>query len=125
MKKCFQCKEQKELTEFYKNKSNKDKHSGICKQCQSKNEKENNLKTKEWVSTLKKKCSMCDEKRSWVLDFHHLDPSKKTMNISTYSISGTAAFETKQNKILKELENCIIVCSNCHRDIHYRNNICK
>jgi hypothetical protein len=41
MKKCFQCKEELELGKFYKNKSTKDGHSGICKNCQTENERKN------------------------------------------------------------------------------------
>jgi hypothetical protein len=120
MKKCFQCKIEKDHSLFYKNKSMKDGHSGLCKECQLSNERQNNQKAKEWVISLKKGCSVCGETRHWCLDFHHTNPKTKTMNISEYSISGTTSFETKKKKILKELEQCIVVCSNCHRDIHYR-----
>lgn len=120
-KRCFQCKEIKLLSLFYKNKSNSDGYSGLCKECQSLNEKENNQKAREWIDSIKKEnpCSKCGEKRWYVLDFHHIDESKKTMVISTYAISGTTSFETKKRKILEELKNCIILCSNCHREEHY------
>ena len=119
MKKCFQCIEIKDYSLFYKNKSTKDGHSGICKECQLKNERENNLKVKEWIISLKNKCCKCGENRHWVLDFHHTDPSKKNFNISEYSISGTTSFKTKKMKIENELKNCVLLCSNCHRDFHY------
>jgi len=119
MKLCFQCKQIKDLTLFYKNKSMKDGHSGLCKECQLINERENNLKAKEWLISLKIKCEKCNEKRHWVLDFHHKDPSKKTITISTYAISGTANFKTKKMKIEEELKHCCVLCSNCHRDFHY------
>ena len=120
MKKCFKCKQEKEINLFYKNRSTKDGYSGICKQCQGENERTNNLLTKQWVEGLKKECSKCGDNRHWVLDFHHVNPSKKTISISVYSISGTASFETKKKKILQELENCILLCANCHRDYHYQ-----
>jgi len=48
-----------------------------------------------------------------VLEFHHLDPSIKTDNISEILI-------TKNKKLLKkELQNCVLVCRNCHALIHY------
>lgn len=125
MKRCFQCKTKKDYSLFYKNKSTKDGYSGLCKGCQSNNERLNNNKTREWIISLKNKCSICGEKRYWCLDFHHLNPDKKTMDISKYSISGTASFETKQNRILKELEGCIVVCANCHRDIHHKEKLNK
>ena len=119
MKKCFQCLNIKEYSLFYKNKSTKDGYSGICKECQLVNERKNNLKTKEWIISLKTKCCKCEENRHWVLDFHHKDPNIKNFNISEYSISGTASFKTKKLKIENELSNCIVLCSNCHRDFHY------
>jgi predicted HNH restriction endonuclease len=120
MKKCFQCKEELELDKFYKNKSTKDGHSGICKNCQTENERKNNQLAKEWLNTLRTECKICGENRSWVLDFHHVNQKDKTFDISYYSISGTTAFETKKKKILEEMEKCIVVCANCHRDIHYQ-----
>jgi len=125
MKKCFQCKQELELVNFYKNKSTKDGYSGICKQCQTDNERKNNQLTKEWLVSFKNECEICGEKRHWVLDFHHLNPSQKSFNISNYSISGTSGFETKKKKILEELKKCIVVCANCHRDIHYQEKITK
>lgn len=120
MKKCFQCKVEKDYSLFYKNRAMKDGYSGLCKECQLSNERQNNQKSKNWIISLKKECSICGESRHWCLDFHHTDPSKKTMNISEYSISGTASFETKKKRILNELEHCVVVCANCHRDIHYK-----
>lgn len=59
-------------------------------------------------------CSQCGEKRHWVLDFHHSDPSEKEFNISTY-VSGSS-----KSKLLKEINKCIVLCANCHRDLHYK-----
>lgn len=47
-----------------------------------------------------------------VYDFHHLDPTEKEFNIG--SLTGCS-----DEIIDKELEKCILVCSNCHRLIHY------
>ena len=44
------------------------------------------------------------------LEFHHLDPSKKDINIAHCHVT----FE----KLKIELDKCILVCSNCHREIH-------
>jgi len=45
------------------------------------------------------------------LEFHHNDPSEKDFTISGKSWS----FERLRN----EVEKCIMVCSNCHKEIHY------
>lgn len=59
------------------------------------------------------KCTFCGYNRCLnALDFHHLDAKKKEFGISKDGI--TRSWE--KNK--KELEKCILVCSNCHREIH-------
>ena len=44
------------------------------------------------------------------LDYNHIDPSKKTMSIGQYISSNRDA-----EALLKELENCEVLCANCHR----------
>lgn len=57
------------------------------------------------------KCSICGyNKCQKALDFHHLNPLEKDFNIS----GGTRSFES----IKKELDKCVLVCSNCHTEIH-------
>ena len=59
------------------------------------------------------KCEKCGyDKCIGALEFHHLDPSQKDFAIS--STGSTRAW----SKIQKELDKCILVCSNCHREIH-------
>ena len=56
-------------------------------------------------------CCLCGyHKLPDALEFHHLDPDTKD-----YTISNTSyALETD----LKEIKKCILVCANCHREIH-------
>lgn len=57
------------------------------------------------------KCQCCGYNRCIrALEFHHLDPSQKDFTISGKSKS----FET----LKKEADKCILVCSNCHKEIH-------
>ena len=57
------------------------------------------------------KCQVCGyNKCITALEFHHLDPSKKDFTIS----GGTKSFE----KLKPEIDKCICVCANCHREIH-------
>lgn len=91
-------------------------HRFICKSCDSKNVIKNGIRGKERaVDYMGGCCSVCEyDKCINALEFHHLDPSKKS---STYSKRFCYwGFERQK----KELENCIIVCSNCHREIHSR-----
>lgn len=58
-------------------------------------------------------CIKCSYNRCYkALQFHHLDPSKKDFNISTNIRS--LRFE----KIKEEIDKCILVCANCHAEIH-------
>lgn len=57
------------------------------------------------------KCLICGyNKCQDALEFHHLDPSQKDYNIS----GGTKSFNTLKS----EVDKCILVCANCHREIH-------
>ena len=59
------------------------------------------------------KCVHCGySKCPQALVFHHVDPSQKEFEIS----SGTAqSFE----KCKPELDKCILLCQNCHSELHY------
>ena len=57
------------------------------------------------------KCCKCGYDRCVrALDFHHVDPSLKDFQVSGVSRSW--------DKIRVELDKCILVCSNCHRELH-------
>ena len=57
------------------------------------------------------KCQYCGYNKCIdALEFHHLDKKEKDFTISGKSWS----FE----KIKKETDKCVMVCSNCHKEIH-------
>lgn len=57
------------------------------------------------------KCSKCGYNKCIdALEFHHLNPDEKD-----FSISGIIK---SFNKLKSEVDKCILVCSNCHREIH-------
>jgi hypothetical protein len=57
------------------------------------------------------KCEFCGyDKCNRSLQFHHLDPNEKDFSISGKSLS----FE----KLKNEVDKCVLVCSNCHCEIH-------
>ena len=59
------------------------------------------------------KCEICGyDKYLGALDFHHLDPAQKDFAISNSNIYKNL------DKLKKELDKCILVCANCHREIH-------
>ena len=57
------------------------------------------------------KCVICGYNKSVrALQFHHVDPSQKDFGIS----GSTKSFE----KLKPELDKCVLVCANCHAEIH-------
>ncbi len=71
---------------------------------------------RDWIIDYKKncKCSKCGESRWWVLDFHHVDPDKKEDSIHNLLRNST------KEKVKEEINKCIVLCANCHRDLHYQ-----
>ena len=56
-------------------------------------------------------CSKCGyNKNPAALEFHHLDPTVKERKI----IGSSLSLERQR----EEAKKCILVCSNCHREIH-------
>jgi len=53
-----------------------------------------------------------------VLDFHHI--KGKDFTISEKVREGCSL-----DTIKKEIEKCILVCANCHREIHYKESLNK
>lgn len=59
------------------------------------------------------KCAKCGyDKCNDALEFHHPDPTQKDFSISNKG--RTIAWE----KIRKEIDKCIMLCANCHREVH-------
>ena len=58
-------------------------------------------------------CLCCKYKKfGGSLDFHHLDPESKDIRITaTHWVSNS-------KKIKTEMKNCILVCKNCHYELH-------
>lgn len=60
-------------------------------------------------------CSICGyNKNIAALEFHHTDASQKELKLDKRTLSNSS-----MEKILKELEKCILLCSNCHKELHY------
>jgi hypothetical protein len=58
-------------------------------------------------------CALCGYSKCInALDLHHLDASQKDFGISLGGL--TRSWE----KIKHEADKCILVCANCHREIH-------
>lgn len=81
-------------------------HSAAVQRCQRR-------KKQKAVEYFGGACCLCGYDRcAGALTFHHVDPDTKTFAPS-YVILRRAWAATK-----KELQKCILVCSNCHGEIH-------
>ncbi len=59
------------------------------------------------------RCSLCHyNKCIWALDLHHIDEDKKSFSMSVRGLTRSWA------RIKQEADKCILVCANCHREIH-------
>ena len=65
------------------------------------------------------KCIKCGENRWWVLDFHHVNPEEKEYSLARLKTQGS------KPRIINEMSKCIVLCANCHRDLHYHEKINK
>lgn len=75
--------------------------------------KKNRINTKlRAIEYLGGKCIFCGYSRcSAAMEFHHKDPSQKD-----FTIGGPS--RKSWDKVQQELDKCILVCSNCHKELH-------
>ena len=73
---------------------------------------------RSWFNDHKKGliCSGCGEDDPVALDFHHILDEKE------FGISKMVGDGYSKERIRKELEKCKVLCANCHRKIHSKNN---
>lgn len=91
--------------------ANKDKHNNYVQACKK--------KQKEWFNALKRelKCSQCSESHPACLDFHHVNGDKE------FNLATGRKVSMSKSRILAEMAKCIVLCSNCHRKLHYAERI--
>lgn len=70
------------------------------------------------VRSIRVRCLRCGENHPAVLDFHHRDPSKKSLGIAKMVCLG---YSVKRIKF--EIEKCDVLCSNCHRKEHFYRSV--
>lgn len=137
MKICKYCKQEKLLTEFSTRRGTTP--SNRCKACQREYSKQHYNKHKERylqrnisyngkirddvlpvIEALKSQpCMDCNVVYPpYVMDFDHREPDLKYKGISIM-MANRCSLET----ILKEIEKCDLVCSNCHRIRTYKRRI--
>ncbi len=114
-KQCKICNELKDTSCFYKRPDRKkNQEHSYCRECFNIYCMER-WKQKRLDALVYKggKCSECGYNEcNAALEFHHLDPLKKEFDWSKMRL------RSKIN-ITKELDKCVLLCSNCHRKLHY------
>ena len=127
MKICSVCKIKKELACFAFDKTKKSGYNCRCKDCpkiksnlhyinnkenymtrQEKKRQENTFK----LDSLKKYCLMCGDMRKYVLEFHHKEIKDKEYTIAAITNYPWLTIE-------KEVQKCIVLCANCHKELHF------
>lgn len=105
-RKCRSCGELKAPSEFFKT------CSSYCKQCKMNMNKEGRRTAKEQSVEYKGgECQICGYNKCInALEFHHVDPAEK----DHITFNKRWSFE----KLKSELDKCVLLCANCHREIH-------
>lgn len=104
----------------------KNKHKFICKTCgKEKYQKGTNLscntcrtnarrkdKRNQCIKYAGGKCKNCGYNACLdALDFHHIDPLEKSFELSSH-------WNKKFATLKVEIDKCLLLCSNCHREVH-------
>lgn len=98
-----------EIDESYKSYKKNEKYA----KWQKKARKE---RKEQLVSLAGGKCIICGYNRcNAALEFHHKNEDEKTDKGFGVSQNGMLA---KWDKLKEEIKKCVLVCSNCHREIH-------
>ena len=87
-------------------------------------QKDRSLKRKLFLMEEKgMKCEICGyDKNISALEFHHINPNNKSFPLDARRLSNYSI-----EKLEEEAKKCMLLCSNCHREIHHpyfdKNNI--
>lgn len=112
LKLCPKCKTSKPKNDFYKS----TKSSSYCKSCIIISNKERQRNTKQLAIEYKGGCcSKCGyNKCIAALEFHHIDPNTKDKDYFNQRSGLTESLK-------RELDKCVLLCANCHREEHHLN----
>lgn len=117
-KKCKNCETHYE--------TNQTKSLFCSRKCRSEYSRKNKLKegntTLKWAKKIRAiellggKCEICGDNNIFHMVFHHNDIEEKEYLISRI-------WDKRWSIIEKEIKKCKLLCDNCHRELHYNNDI--
>ena len=113
---CPKCKITKPIGDFYAKNKNKTWSAGYCKKCSNRYHSKRAQQVKiKMIQYKGGKCVDCklklEDSHYNVFDFHHLNPDTKDSNFKKIKYQ-------KWEYIKKEINKCVLLCSNCHRLRH-------
>ncbi len=112
-KKCNGCGEVKDSSEYYKGR--------VCKTCIIKKKNARRKNIVNWLKQYKRnsKCCKCGYSKEThpnftykALEFHHPQGNKE------FNIANTQAIGVGFERLKKEIDKCVVLCSRCHVEIH-------
>lgn len=132
---CNRCGQEKSVTEFYRRSGTRHGLQPWCRQCSSdvgkKYYADHRAERRYSVKYARRRTKIVGRKEAAVaykggcctrcgydryvgaLEFHHLDPMEKEWQLGSRLPNG------RWESLKAELDKCVLVCSNCHKEIHY------
>lgn len=109
---CNCCKQFKTLDNYYFSKGKLGQK--VCKECVRQRERDKYQIKHDELNEFKQAhpCVKCGCSKFYLIDFHHLNPAEKDYTISDNS-------HAKIETLMKEIDKCVSLCANCHREFHY------
>lgn len=116
-KKCPSCKELLPLSAFNNDRTKSYGKATWCKMCSK--DRVTKARARAKLSFLEYKggarCIKCGyDKYIGALDFHHVDPASKEIRIPDVTVL--------DDRMKAELDKCVVLCANCHREVEGRMN---
>jgi 5-methylcytosine-specific restriction endonuclease McrA len=104
--------------ENFNNKNGVIGSSSYCKKCTTEQSLSRMRKLKQQMVDYKGGCCQkCGyDKYIGALEFHHINPEEKDFNPSHLKKY------TFDDRVKNELDKCVLLCSNCHRETHHEIN---
>jgi hypothetical protein len=127
---CPTCKVTKPISDFNKRARSPDGYDYRCKLCQRETNKRwcsRNMQAKVDQQRQRRQdlaakvrdyktqsgCILCREDDGACLDLHHRDPDQKEIDPAGMSVAGWS-----WERMMTEIDKCVVLCANCHRKVH-------
>ena len=119
LKQCAKCKLTYCISEFYKQKCHRDQVMVYCKACFNRKAQERWVRRKiDVIKILGGHCKDCripySETHYSIFELHHREPHLKRFNWTQLRL-------LKWETVLDEISLCDLLCANCHRIRHWKN----